>query len=247
MNKISAFVLRYLSTLVFIAIYLVLFIFHMFLEGFVPEIQLDMLLTMVPLILLGVILDYIVNRNNVLSNGYKLFTQILPAGVFVLIGLSSIFEIAGREKVDLFNYLVYLFLTVPFFIVSYNKTGHKNKMIFSLIGTGLVAAAYLYLTTLTAELNEGTGLVIYLIAYFSMFYAASGLRKMPYLSIILGAANASILILIYKFPVTDTAKTYGWDYDIAQNFSILMLEFFVLCILICLLAVIRDKQGEEVK
>lgn len=247
MKKKSTFILRNLSAFIFITIYLVLFLIFIFLEGFIPEVQLDMLLTIAPFILLGAILDYIASKNNVLSKDYKIIAQFLPAGVFILYGLTKILELAGREPIDLFNYLIFLFISVPFLIISYNKAGHKNKMIYSLIGTGLVAASYLYLTTITKELNEGTGLVIYLISYFAMFYAASSLRKMPYLSIILGAANASILLLIYKFPVTATAKTYGWDYDIAQNFEILMIEFLILSILICLLSVIRNKQEEEVK
>lgn len=247
MNNKTAFIRRHLSALVFSSIYLIIILVHLFLESFIPEIQMDMLMVMLPFILLGGILDYIISRNTVLPKTYRIYVQLLPAGVFILYALTALLVAIGREPSDIFNYLFWLFITAPFFIASYNKEGHRNRLISALIGTALVALAYLYLTTMTQNLDGGSGLIIYLISYFAMLYSASGIKRMPFLSTVIGAANAVILLLFYKYPSTDTLQAGGWDFDIAENFEILMLEFFILCILICLFGVVKNSRENNVK
>jgi hypothetical protein len=227
---------RNLTALLFLAIYLVMVAVFLFLESFNSESQLNLLSIMLPCILLGIILDFIISRNSVLTKGQKLFTQLLPTGVFVIYLIILIFQLSGHSYPEVYNYLYYLFITAPFAIVSYRKEGHKSRMIFSLLGTAVVFAFYLYLTTLTTELDKSSGLLIFLVSYFMMFYSASTLRRLPYLSTILGVLVTAFLWYIYRNPITPESKIYGWDYDYLLIFEYTMMIIFIVCIVIRLLA-----------
>ncbi len=236
MNKTKTTIRKNLSTLIFLSVYLVMVVTFLFLEGFQAESQLNILTIMLPCTLLGIILDYTVNRNTVLTEGQKIFTRILPSGIIIIYFIMLIFQIAGRPLSDEYNYIFYLFISVPFMIVSYNREGHRSRMLFSLLGTVAVFGFYLSLTTKTEELNEGSGLIIFIVSYFMMFYAASTLRKLPYLSTLLGILVTVILWYLYKNPQTPEGQLFGWDYDYMVNFEYIMLITFILCILIRLVA-----------
>ncbi|HWT27640.1 MAG TPA: hypothetical protein VN131_06845 [Mobilitalea sp.] len=240
--KRSGWIQRNLTTLIFIAIYLGMVLIHLFLEAFIPIVQFDLFTTMLPFIIFGVILDFILSRNNTLTKSYKMVAQIIPAGVFVLQGISTINMASGRDDIKAFNYLIWLFVVVPLFIASYQKEGHKYRMIFSLIGIGLIAVVYLYLTTITDSLDEGSGAVVYFISYFCMIYAASSIRRLPYLGTVIGAANAIALLWLRYFPFTTDAKSHGWDYDIAFSFELLIILSILACLFIRFIAVFQKDE-----
>lgn len=121
MDKKTGFLRRNLSFLVFVAIYLLFVIILLFLESFQWETQWNVLTVFVPF-LIGVILDYIISRDRELNTGYQIFTQLLPAGIFVLYGISEIQKLANRPQNESFTYLIWLFIAVPFFITSNLKT-----------------------------------------------------------------------------------------------------------------------------
>lgn len=242
MKKFISFIPKHLSASIFVAIYLVLIPVYLFLEGFVLETQLNLLILIAPFAVLGIVLDYITESNKAMANKYKLLVRLLPAGVFLLFGINAILKGAGRESSELFSYLMWLFITAPFFIATYSKERHKDRLIYSIIGTALVAAAYLYLTTKSNDLNTGEGLIIYLISYFLAFYAASNLKRLPWLSAVIGAANGVMLVLIYEYPNMDINSMNQPYSDIALSFELLMMEFFILCILVCLLSTIRNNK-----
>ena len=237
--------MRYLSTLIFLAVYLVMAVIFLFLEGFQAESQLNLITVILPCILLGMILDLMISRNTILNNGQKLFTRILPSGIFILFFITMIFQLVDRTLPDYYNYLYYLFIAGPFMIVSYQKEGHKNRMIFSLIGTATVFAFYLHLTTKTENLDEGGGLFIFIIAYFMMFYATSMFPKLPYLPILLGLLNTAVLWYLYQNPVSLDGLPHNWDYDYMLYFEYIMLGIFVVCILVRLLAEFLSKAKDD--
>ncbi len=244
MKKFFSFAARHLSASIFVAIYIVLIPVYLILEGFVPETQLNLLTLIVPFAVLGVVLDYIAENNKALDKNFKILARLLPAGVFLLFGITALLKAIGRETSDLFNYLMWLFITAPFFIASYNKERHKDRLTWSLIGTALVGGAYLYLTTKSLDLNRDSGLVIFLISYFLAFYAASNLKRLPWLSTVIGAINAAYLLLIYLYPNLDFNNLRQPYSDLALSFELLMMEFIILCILICLLSTIQNKRQE---
>lgn len=244
--KRSAFKSRNLSLLSLAAVYLILVVYHLISEAFVMENQIDLLIIMLPFILLGSVLDFILSRNTVLSKNYKAITQLLPLGVFLLFAASFLLEIANRPNYDAFQYIFWIFISTPFFMATYHKEGHKRRMIYSLLGTAIVFAAYLHLTTLTDKLVEGSGIIVYIITYFSMLYAASSLVKFPYISTILGALNAIALLVLWKNPVTEVAKLHGWDYEIALHFEYICMISLLVSILLTLISVIKKPIGNSV-
>lgn len=248
MDMKTGFVRRHLSLLTFIAVYLVMALVFIFLESFQLDTQWNVITTLIPFFILGAILDFIVSRNHDLQMGYLVFTQLLPTGIFLLYGISVMLDIIDRPPIDSFNYILWLFIAVPFFISSNFRENYRNRMLTSLIGTGLVGAVYIQLTTLTDELDEENGLIVYLICIFLMFYAASGLKKLFYLNIVLGLIDAAILIFLWKYSPTKASKIHGWDYDIAFEFELLLLANFIICIIICLVDVlIREKDRKRLQ
>jgi peptidoglycan/LPS O-acetylase OafA/YrhL len=246
MDKKTGFLRRNLSFLVFVAIYLLFVIILLFLESFQWETQWNVLTVFVPFFLIGVILDYIISRDRELNTGYQIFTQLLPAGIFVLYGISEIQKLANRPQNESFTYLIWLFIAVPFFITSNLKNNYRRRLISSIIGTALVGAVYIQLSTKTDTLNTETGLYVYLICIFLVFYAASQLKKIFYINVIMGFIDGAVLIFLWKNPITEASKYYGWDYDIALNFELLLLVNFILSILICLVSTfIKDKKANR--
>ena len=239
MSRFSDRLRRNFSLFAFIGIYIVIVAVLLFLESFQWETQWNIFSTMVPFFLIGAMLDYMTGKNKDLGKGYKILTQLMPTGVFVLLGTSFIFQAAGRPPVEAFQYLIWLFIAVPFFITSYFKENYRKRMFSSLLGTGFVGAVYLYLTTMTDELNEGNGLIVYLICIFLMFYAASGHKKLYPAGTVLGLAFAGILVFFRHYPLTYDGKLYGWDFDIAYKFELLLLFSFLICIIICFFTAVK--------
>lgn len=241
MKKQSSFLLRHLSTLVFTALYIIIAAFLIFLESFVAETQIGLFQIMAVSIVAGAILDYILHKNTFLPVGYKIFTQILPSGVFILLGLTFLMELVDRTPPQMFNYLLFLFIAAPFAIASFNKENHKIRMIFSLLGTVLMFSVYLYLTTLTKELNGGDGLSVYILSTFLILYAVSYIPRLPFISTALGLLSGVALFSLYKNPVTTIAKQYGWDFDIAENFEYILLLTLAVGILLTFLGALVKK------
>lgn len=229
------FILRHMSTLLFLIIYLLLVGSLIGLESFVLETQIGLFQLMILFILGGAALDYALSKNPLVPLGYKIFAQILPLCVFVLIGISYLLPLIGSTPSELFNYLIYPILSLPFLIAGFEKSSHKSKMISSLIGTGLMFFIYLYLTKMTDQLNEGTGLTIYIISVFVILYASSSIPKLPILGAILGLLGGCTLFWLYRSPVTAEGKLYGWDYDIAIQFEQILLILICLSILLTFL------------
>ncbi len=241
MNRMKLLLERNLSALIFLAIYLVMVIVFLFLEGFQADSQWNLITVLLPFLLLGILLDFIISRNTLLNRGQKLFVHILPSGVFLLYLITLIFQMVGRSLPEYFNHLYYLFISGPFLMVSYRKQAHKHRMLFSLIGTAVVFAFYLFLTTKTENLEKETGLVIFLLAYFMMFYSASTIRRLPYLSVLLGLMNTAVLWYLYQNPVSLDGLPHRWDYDYMLYFELIMLGVFLLCILARFLAEVLNK------
>lgn len=240
------FLQRNLSAAILLAIYIVFVIIHLISEGFLLELQFDLMLTLIPFILVGAILDLLLSRNDTLIKGFKTLAQLFPAGILAMFFISIYFT-SDNNKFVMFKYLVWLFLSLPFFIASYKKETHRTKLKFALIGTVLFAAIYLYLTTKTNELNESYGAIIYFVSYFSMLYAASGIHKLPYLGTILGAVNAALLYFFMINPVTENASIYGWDSDIVMLLEGMIMLTFVICLIIQIISVFLKKNVEESK
>lgn len=230
---------RNLSLFAFIGIYIIIAAVLLFLESFQWETQWNIFSTMVPFFLIGAMLDYMTGKNKDLGKGYKILTQLMPTGIFVLLGTSFIIELAGRPPVKAFEYLIWLFIAVPLFITSYFKENYRKRMFSSILGTGFTGAVYLYLTTITDELNEGNGLIVYLVCIFLMFYAASGHKKLYLTGAVLGLAFAGILVFFRHYPLTYDGNLYGWDFDIAYKFELLLLFNFLICIIICFFTAVK--------
>ncbi len=245
MKNVKALLHNYLTAMVFLAIYLLMAVVFLFLEGFEADSQLNLITVLAPCMLLGLILDYIIKRNTILSKGQKLFTHLLPVGIFLLLLLARFSQIIDRSLPDYYNYLYYFFIAGPFMMVSYRKEDHRKRMIFSLIGVAVVFAFYLNLTTKTENLEKGTGLFIFMISYFMMFYAASAIRRLPYLPLLLGLINTGLLWYLYRNPLSLDGLPHNWDYDYLLYFEYLMLGCFVLCILARLLAEFIHKEERQ--
>lgn len=242
MNTKFKFIKRNLSLFSFLAIYVLIAVFLLFLESFQAETQWNVITALAPFFLLAAILDFIVSRNRDLQASYQIFAQLIPIGVFLLFGLSIILDIADRPPIEAFNYLFWIFIVLPFFITSNLKDNYRRRMLSSLIGTGLVGAVYIQLSTMTDDLYVDEALIVYLICIFLMFYAASGLKKPFYISTILGLFDAAILLIIWTQPATEASKINGLEYNIAFQFELLLLANLIICILICLIAVLIQNQ-----
>lgn len=236
---------RNLSLFTFIVIYFIFVITLAFLESFQWETQWYVLTTLIPFFLLGAIFDYIVDKNHDLSIGYKIISQLMPSGIFLLYVISIILEEIDRPPIEAFNYMIWIFLAVPLFIISHFKEDYRKRMFSSLLGTGFVGAIYLHLTTLTDELDEGKGLMVYLICLFLMLYAAAGIRKLYYISAIIGLLDAIVLIFFWKYPPIDKARLYNWDFYIAFKFDMLLLATFIICLIISLIATLIKAKANK--
>ena len=231
MNKQAAFLIRNLSAVSFVFIYIAMVINHLIDDFFVPADQLSLVIIMLPFFLIGMALDFILWQNKALPAWVRVVAQLLPLGIFLMQLFSTITIYLGLTSLDLFNFLIWLFIALPFFIASYGKEGLRSRVLRALIGTGCFIIVYIILTTQTEVLNKNYGATIYFISYFFMLFTASGIKKFSYLGAVLGILNAAALLLLRYYPVTAGAKEYGWDYDIFGKVETLIMVVFVLCIL----------------
>lgn len=239
MKKLSVIIRRHVSLFAFIFIYLIIAAVLLFLEAFQWETQWNVITTLVPFFLIGAMLDYMTGKNNELSTGFKKFSQLLPTGVFLLLGISCIVDTIGRPPIKFLEYLIWAFIALPFFITSYIRENYRKRLFSALLGTGFVGAVYLHLTTITDELNGGSVLIVYLICICLMFYAASGHKKLYFTGMTLGLIDAVVLIFLRNNPLTKGGKFYGWDFDIAYKFELLLLANFTVCIIICFFSAVN--------
>jgi hypothetical protein len=243
MNKKLLFIQRNLSAFSFVIIYIILVAIHLFSDSFILANQIGLIITFLPFVAIGGVLDFILRRNTTLDKGFKIFAQLLPAGVFALQAVTAILDAFGRTSYDIFRYAIWLFLTAPFFIAGYQKNSHSKKMLYSLIGTGVIVVVYLFLTTKTIELNKGAGALIDFISYFCMLYAASGIRKFPYLGFLLGLLNAGFMLSLYYSPVTLAAQTQGWDYDFNSNMEFMIVITLFVSIMVSLFSNLQKEEA----
>ena len=244
MKKKSAFIQRYLSTLTFVALYLFIFINHLIVDGFDISIQIDMFLLVLPFLFVAIILDYILAHDSSLHEAFRIVAQIIPFSLIALIMLSGFLTLISNNPSslsDVLNYTYMLFIAVPFFMASYNKK-NKKALIFSILGTVIFAAIYMYLTTGTYKLATGGQAFIYFIAYFFILYSASIIDKLPFIGLVIGGL-AGIALLIMRFkPGSMSMFSHTWDMDIAMNFEKLTLIIFIVCILIRFIGAIVNKR-----
>jgi hypothetical protein len=233
--------MKYLTALSMITVSLIFLVAHTILEGFLVKSQLGILLTMAPFLLLGLILDYILNRNTLLSRSATILAKICPLLLFITAGTSVLLESINQKQYPIFNFLPWVFIALSFFMASFDKENYKKPMIYSSIGTGLVIMAYLFLARDTDLLNEKYYSILYYITYFMIFYAATTIPKLPILGSFLGLCNVLVLLWLRYFPQGDS-KLYGWDYDIVYSFELLLTATLVVGILIRFIAeIIRNK------
>lgn len=234
--NLKAKIQKRLSALSFIVAYLLMVVAHLFIDSFIPSLQISLLTTMLPFIILGFIIDFLINRNDKIKHSYALAAKILPIGIFLVIIISTALEMIDRKPLELFNYFIWLFVSVPFMIASYNKDEHRKRVLYAGIGLAFIVIIYLYLTTQTKQLNTGYGSVIYFFSIFMMLYAASSIRKLPFISSIIGVLFAIALLWIKFLPSSTKANVYGWDYDIYFQFELILVVTFILCIIVRLVA-----------
>jgi Mg2+/citrate symporter len=187
-------------------------------------------------------LDFILRQNRNLAAWVRVVVQLLPIGIFVMQLISTVFLYLGTTSLEIFDYLIWLIIALPFFIASWEKEGIKKRMLRALLGTGALIIAYIYLTSQTDALSKNYGATIYFISYFLMLYAASGIKKLSFLGASLGILNAVILLLLRNIPLTTEAKEFGWDYDIFSKVETLIIITFVFCILIRLYEAVQEKK-----
>ncbi len=243
MNKFSAFAINNLSAFTLFILYLITVILHITSDG--PDItdQLGLITIYLPFLLLGIALDYILRHNSTLERWLRIIVALLPLGIFLTQLISMILLTLGKETYDIFNYLIWLFIAAPFFIASYEKNIPRQRILRAGIATGAIVIAYLFLSTQTRELNSGYGSMIYYISYFMMLYTASGIKKLPwpYLGMVLGILNAAFLLLLRYVPMTGDARDYGWDYSIFGSVEMSIIITFVICIIVRVIEVSRNK------
>lgn len=241
MKKITAIIPRNLSTTVFLLVYLGFVISHLVSDSFILENQIGLIIAMFPFILLGMTLDFLLRRNKELDLWMRVVAQLLPLGIFAMQIVSTIYLYLGKEPIEFFNYLIWLFISAPFFIISYKKDEFRPKLLRTSIGTGAIIVVYLFLMTQTKELNNSYGSFIYFVSYFFMIYVSSGIRRFPYLGAILGICNAFMLLLLRYTPMSANAKNISWDYHISIQIEMLLFVTILFSILIRLYEAMKSK------
>jgi hypothetical protein len=174
----------------------------------------------------------------------RIIIQLMPLGVFLMMFISTILLYYEENLVAAFNYLIWFFISLPFFMASYQKEDVRPRLLRSLIGTGAVVVAYMFLTTQTDMLNKSFGAMVIIISYFFMLYVASGIKKLPNIGLAAGLINAIVYILMRYYPSTELAKTYGWDFDISNKVELLIIFTFIFCILVRIYEVVLAKKQE---
>ncbi|MDF2485030.1 MAG: hypothetical protein K0R46_1198 [Herbinix sp.] len=84
MKNKSEFIRRNLSAVSLIAIYVITVMIHLFADSFILINQIGILVTMLPFILLGLVLDFILRHNKTIDNGIRLLAGIMPAAIFAV-------------------------------------------------------------------------------------------------------------------------------------------------------------------
>ena len=246
MNKKASFLFNNLSAIALALVYLCLVVMHLIIDGFILVNQLGLIMTMIPFLLIGIALDYLLKGNPQLTRGVRIFAQLLPLGVFLMQIITTVFLYLDRDSYEVFDYLIWIFLSLPFFISSYEKDGMRPRVIKTIYGTGAVVIVYVFLLTQTKELTYGISEFIYFVFYFLILFIVSGNRKFPYIGTVIGILNAAALLLMRYLPFTENAKYFGWDYDIAFLMELLVLSTLILCIIIRILEeVYRKKKLNE--
>lgn len=224
--------MRNLSALVFLLIYLIVVVIHLVSDSFILENQISLIIYLAPFVLIGLSLDYILRRNNTMNTAYRIVIKLLPLGVFLMILLSSLELFDSPDMPAAFENLFWIFICLPFFLASYQKDDVRRKLLHSLIGTGAIAAIYMFLTTQTDALDKKYGAVLIIISYFLLLYTASGIKRLQYIGLFIGCLNAVILLLLRYIPITQNAVSGGWDIDIASKLDMLLIFTCVFCILV---------------
>lgn len=232
MNKNDNFLSKNLSITAFIVVYILTVIIHIVSDSFIVGDQLGLFIVFLPFFLIGIALDFVVNRNNLLKRVSRIIAKLLPLGVIFLWLPNTILMNYGENPVIEYyfyyiGYVVWLFIALPFFIASFTKDGFRHKTIRSLTGTGAFAIVYMILTTKTGFLDRGVGFITILLSYYFMFYAISGIKKLNYVAPVIGILNAVALFIF-----SNNAGGFGWDLDINIKIDIIILITFTICILI---------------
>lgn len=232
MGNKSSFIVRNLSALVFLLVYLVMVVIHLISDSFILEDQLYLIIYLFPFVFIGLALDYLLRQNSTMKTAYQIFIKLLPLGVFLMIILSSLEIFDSSDTPAAFDNFFWIFISLPFFLTSYQKDKARPRLLHSLIGTGAVTAIYIYLTTQTEALDRKYGAILIIISYFLLLYTASGIERLPYVGLILGCLNAVILLLLRYYPITQDAISGGWDIDIANKIDMLLVFTSVFSILV---------------
>ncbi len=244
MNKKPSLIQRHLSTFSFLVFYILLIIGHLIMDGLVLSIQFEMLITILPFMLIGIILDYVLRHDSNLHQIFKVFAQLIPISLILLIVVSGLFNnttFNGQSLTDMLNYTYWLFIGLPFFMASYDKQ-HKKPLIFSTIGIIVLAIVYFYLTMSTYKLIVGGQAILHFLALFFILYSASTIKKIPFLGLILGGLKGIALLIIRFKPASPSDFFIAWDRNIAVQFEMLTLITFILCILIRFIAAIYNSK-----
>lgn len=225
----SSFIMKHLSALAFITIYVVYAVYHVIADTFLLTDQLGLLFVMLPFILIGLALDYILSNNQELEQWIKVIAKLLPLGVFVMQIISTIY-LYQEEELSIFNYMIWLFVAAPFFIASYTRENVQRRVYLSGIGTGAFLVVYLFLATQTDAIDSGYGSIAYFAAYFMIMFAVTGRKRFPYLTVVISVINAVVLLFRRYVPTTRDTKLYGWDYNLNAVIELLIIITFSLCI-----------------
>lgn len=237
MNKNDNFILKNLSIITFITVYILTVIIHIVSDSFLMGDQLGLLIVFLPFFLIGLALDFIVNRNKSLKRLPSVIAKLLPLGVIFLWLPNTILMNYGENYAVQYyfyyiGYVVWLFIALPFYIASFTKDGFRLRTIRSLTGTGIFAIAYIILTSKSGLLDKGFGFLTILLSYYFMFFAVSGIKKLNFAAPVIGLLDAIALFIFSKYPINKNAGVFGWDSDINIKIDIIILITFTICILI---------------
>lgn len=218
--------------MVFFFIYLIMVAIHLISDSFIAENQISLIIYLSPFVLIGLSLDYILLRNNTMSTAYRIVIKLLPLGVFLMLILSSLELFDSPDMPAAFENLFWIFISLPFFLTSYQKDDIRRRLLNSMIGTGAVTAIYMFLTTQTDALDKKYGAVLIIISYFLLLYTASGIKRLQYIGLCIGCLNALILLLLRYFPPSRNVEAGKWDIDIASRLDMLLIFTCVFCVLV---------------
>lgn len=239
--KALQFITKYTSTISNTIVYLITIVLFLIMEGFVYETQIGLLPLFAVLIFMGLLLDLTIKKNTLLTQGQKMFTQLLTLTPIIILGLVLLLEFTGRSVSATTQYFMYIGFGLPFAIAGYHPARNGKKLISTIIAVVLVFTVYLYLTTISDSLVTGNGLFLYLLSFAIAFYCISSIDKFPYLNIILGAIVGALLFYLYKSPIDSKSTLYGWDYSFMIYFEYLLVIALILGATISLIGAYINK------